>query len=112
MDKVSNIDMGALLAQLRETAAAATGGNNMPAVNPATDENTDFSALLKSSIETVNENQKASAELGKALTQGDPQVSLEQVMIASQKANISFQAMLSVRNQMVAAYKEIMQMQV
>lgn len=112
MDKVSNIDMGALLSQLRETAAAAQGGGNIPAANPAGDTKTDFSELLKNSIDTVSENQKASAELGKALTQGDPQVTLEQVMIASQKANISFQAMLTVRNQMVSAYKEIMQMQV
>ena len=112
MDKVSSVDMGALLSQLRETAAAAQGGNPAAGVNPAADQKTDFSALLKHSIETVSDNQKASAELGKALSLGDPDVSLEQVMIASQKASISFEAMVQVRNRMVSAYQEIMSMQV
>lgn len=112
MDKVSSVDMGSLLAQLRETAAAAQAGNPAAGINPAADSKTDFSALLQNSIESVSENQKASAELGKALTMGDPDVSLEQVMIASQKASISFQAMVQVRNRMVSAYQEIMSMQV
>jgi len=114
MNKVGNVDMGALLTQLRATAAAAQGdvGGVAGAVNANNQPSTDFSALLKSSVDAVNANQKASAAFGKALDMGDKKVSLEQVMIASQKSSISFQAMLQVRNKMVSAYKEIMSMQV
>lgn len=115
MDKIDNIDMGALLAQLRTTAAAAqTGatGAAVGAVGASQETKTDFSAVLKQSVDAVNETQKAAGALSKALAQGDSNVSLEQVMIAGQKASISFQAMLQVRNKMVTAYQEIMSMQV
>ena len=42
----------------------------------------------------------------------NPTVSLEETMVAMQKAQIGFQAVLQVRNRMVAAYSEIMNMQV
>ncbi len=41
---------------------------------------------------------------------GDQDVSLAEVMIASQKASVSFQAMLQVRNKLVDAYKDVMNM--
>lgn len=114
MDKIDNIDMGALLAQLRATAAAAQGTvtGAAGAANANNQATTEFSALLKESVNAVNANQKAAGALGKALERGDTGISLEEVMIANQKAGISFQAMLQVRNKMVAAYQEIMSMQV
>lgn len=114
MNKIDNIDMGALLSQLRATAAAAQSdvGVVAGAANTQSQTTTEFSALLKQSVDAVNENQKASRALGTALDSGDSRVSLEQVMIASQKASVSFQAMLQVRNKMVSAYQEIMSMQV
>ena len=42
----------------------------------------------------------------------NPTVSIEQTMVAMQKAQIGFQAALQVRNKMVQAYTDIMQMQV
>jgi len=112
MDKVDSIDMGALLSQLRTTAAAAQGTGVIGASTESNQTGTDFSALLKKSVDAVNSNQKAAGALGKALDSGATDVSLEQVMIANQKASISFQAMLQVRNRMVSAYQEIMSMQV
>jgi flagellar hook-basal body complex protein FliE len=43
---------------------------------------------------------------------GNPGVSLEQTMVAMQKAQVGFQATLTVRNRLVSAYSEIMNMQV
>jgi flagellar hook-basal body complex protein FliE len=43
---------------------------------------------------------------------GDPNVQVSEVMVAMQKSNVSFQAMLQVRNKLVSAYQEIMNMQV
>ena len=42
----------------------------------------------------------------------NPNVSLEETMVAIQKAQIGFQATLHVRNRMVQAYTDIMNMQV
>jgi flagellar hook-basal body complex protein FliE len=106
---MNKIDPNQLLAQLR-IAAAQAQGNVAPAQtqSPATD----FSALLQQSIDKVNETQKTAGTLSTEFEQGKTDVSLEQVMIAKQKANISFQAMLKVRNELISAYKEVMAMQV
>jgi flagellar hook-basal body complex protein FliE len=45
-----------------------------------------------------------------ALERGDMNASLPEVMIALQKASLSFQAMTEVRNRLVSAYQEIMNM--
>lgn len=98
-----------LLAQMRAMAAQAQGAtlnNNTESVQ------SDFSNLLKQSIDKVNETQMESKKLSEAFQLGDPNVQLSEVMVASQKASVSFQAMLQVRNKLVNAYQEIMNMQV
>ncbi len=51
-----------------------------------------------------------SGALAKAYEQGDPGVALSQVMVASQKAGVSFQALTQVRNKLVEAYQDVMKM--
>lgn len=72
----------------------------------------DFQNMLTSAINTVNENQKASAALAQRFEQGDPGIDLPEVMIAMQKSSVSFQAMTQVRNKLVEAYKDVMNMPV
>lgn len=69
---------------------------------------TSFSAALKQ----VSTAQNEVAELQKQVQLGNPTVSLEQTMVAMQKAQIGFQGALQVRNRLVQAYTDIMQMQV
>lgn len=69
-----------------------------------------FGEMFKSAIDTVNDTQKAANEIATRYEQGDPEVDLPEVMIALQKSSVSFQAMTQVRNKMVEAYKEIMNM--
>lgn len=69
-----------------------------------------FGKVLTSAIDKVNNTQQEAAALGKAYELGDPNVSLTDVMVQSQKASISFQAMTQVRNKLVDAYQEIMNM--
>jgi flagellar hook-basal body complex protein FliE len=71
-----------------------------------------FSDALKSSLEQVSSSQIKSEEMGKGFAMGDDKVSLSDVMISMQKANIGFQATVQVRNKLVSAYHEIMNMQV
>ncbi|MFW5446947.1 MAG: flagellar hook-basal body complex protein FliE, partial [Methylophagaceae bacterium] len=59
-----------------------------------------------------NETQQAAGKLKTAFEMGDPNVSLADAMIASQKASVAFQATLQVRNKLVQAYEEVMRMSV
>jgi flagellar hook-basal body complex protein FliE len=72
----------------------------------------DFSDALKASLNQVNKMQQNADTLGKNFALGDDSVSLSDVMIANQKASISFQATVQVRNKLVSAYHDIMNMQV
>jgi len=71
-----------------------------------------FSDALKNSLEQVSNSQNHAEELGKKFAMGDDSVSLSDTMIAMQKSSISFQATVQVRNKLVSAYHEIMNMQV
>lgn len=72
----------------------------------------DFSDALKASLNQVNQVQQNAETLGKNFAMGDDSVSLSDVMIAGQKASISFQTTVQVRNKLVSAYHDIMNMQV
>ena len=98
-----------ILAQMRAMAAQAQGANLNNATETA---QSDFADLLKQSVDKVNDTQMESKKLAEAFQLGDPNVQLSEVMVASQKASVSFQAMLQVRNKLVNAYQEIMNMQV
>lgn len=98
-----------LLAQMRSITQAAQGG----AVSPTDKtESVDFSNMLKGAMDAVNTNQQKAGEMKKAFEVGDPNVDLSQVMISMQKASISFQAMVQVRNKLVNAYQDVMNMPV
>lgn len=111
---MSQIDIDQLLSQMRTMRAQAQGVFDVPSAAQAEEgpQAADFSTLLKSSIDQVNEAQKHAGQMAEAFEKGDPQTDLSQVMVALQKANLSFQAMTEVRNKLVSAYQEIMNMQV
>jgi flagellar hook-basal body complex protein FliE len=71
-----------------------------------------FSGALKSALGSVSAAQNDATRLQKEVQMENPNVSLEQTMVAIQKAQIGFQATLHVRNRMVQAYTDIMNMQV
>jgi flagellar hook-basal body complex protein FliE len=104
---VSNVD--SLLAQMRAAMAAAQGQSVQ---TPAATGGVDFANVLKSSLDGVNQAQHQAEDLQKAFVLGDDKVSLSDTMIAMQKANISFQTAVQVRNKVVAAYNDIMNMQI
>ncbi len=100
-----------MMAQLK-AAAARTQGISNPIQAEQTTPKVGFADALKSSLDQVNQLQQDSAQLGKNFVMGDDKVSLSEVMISMQKANISFQETVQVRNKLVSAYHEIMNMQV
>ncbi len=82
-----------------------------PAANPAP-VNSDFGNMLESALSSVNESQQESAALATNFVTGNSDSSLAEVMIAAQKADLSFRAMTEVRNKLVSAYQDIMNMPV
>jgi flagellar hook-basal body complex protein FliE len=71
-----------------------------------------FSTAFKSALQSVSASQNQANDLQREVQLENPAVSLEQTMVAIQKAQIGFQATLHVRNRMVQAYTDIMNMQV
>lgn len=105
-----NNDINQVLAQMRAITAAAEG-KTAPTDTGNQAASGDFGKLLKASINEVNQAQKSADNLSVKFDKGDPNVALGDVMVAVQKANLSFDAMTQVRNRLVAAYKNIMNMQ-
>jgi len=109
---VSKVD--GLLAEMRAAMVAAQGGGVAKAGDSAVGSTgkVDFASVLKSSLDGVAQAQNQATTMQNAFVMGDDKVSLSDTMIAMQKANISLQATVQVRNKVVAAYNDIMNMQV
>lgn len=104
---MNTIDPGNLLLQMRALAARAN------ALSPNTTQATEggnFTNVFKQALDRVNESQQNAASLADRFERGDENVNVAQVMIATQKADIAFQAASQVRNRLVSAYQEIMNM--
>ncbi|MFA5372141.1 MAG: flagellar hook-basal body complex protein FliE [Sideroxydans sp.] len=108
MNGVSNVD--SLLSQMRAAVAVAQGQPSTSVT--AASGGADFANVLKSSLDGVNRTQREAEAMQQAFVLGDDKVSLSDTMIAMQKANLSFQTAIQVRNKVVAAYNDIMNMQV
>jgi flagellar hook-basal body complex protein FliE len=105
---MTDINASQLIAQLRSMATAAAGA---PA-DTAAGGQVDFSELLAKAVNNVNDSQQQANELKVAFQRGDEGIDISRVMIASQKASIEFQLMMQVRNRLVNAYQDIMNMQI
>lgn len=72
----------------------------------------EFGELLAASIEQVAKAQQEAAEMKAAFEAGMEEMELPEVMIASQKASLAFETTVEVRNRLLEAYQELMNMQV
>lgn len=101
-----------LSAQVRPPAAdpAAVAGALQTTGRSGEAGGVSFGAVLRQGIEQVNATQSRSSELAAAFERGAPGVELPQVMLEMQKASVSFRAVTEVRNRLVDAYREIMNM--
>lgn len=71
-----------------------------------------FQGALGNALRAVSEAQNQASAMQTEVVRGNPAVGLEETMVAMQKAQLSFQSALHVRNRMVQAYSDIMNMQV
>ena len=94
-------------------ARAGLGVNGMPLASGTKEvSGAGFQQQLTQALRSVSDTQNQADEMQKQVSMGNPTVSLEDTMVAMQKAQIGFQGTLQVRNKLVQAYSEIMNMQV
>ena len=112
---MSDMNVQQLLAQMRvlEAQAKSQISPEAMAVNEASaTQKTDFSEVMENSINSVNETLTNSGKMAAAFEKGDSNISMAELMVNMEKASVSFQAMTQVRNKLLSAYQEIMNMPV
>jgi flagellar hook-basal body complex protein FliE len=96
---------------MRALLARAAGGVSESA-SAASPSGVDFASLLKNSVDKVASMQNQASALAQSYESGDKSVDLTKVMLEVQKADLAFRAMTQVRNQLLDAYTQVMNMSV
>lgn len=118
MIAIDSSQIAAMTAQLRAAVARvqapqeAGAATATAAGGAAQVEKPDFAKAFKAQLDQVNALQQTSDKLGQRFALGDDSVHLSDLMIATQKAGLAVQATVQVRNKLVSAYQDIMNMQV
>ena len=99
-----------LLNQMQALESLARG-QQLQQAEVKTEQSLNFGELMQQAIDGVNETQMQAASLTKAFELGED-VDLSRVMIAVQKSRISFEALTQVRNKLLSAYQDVMNMSV
>ncbi len=104
---MSQMEIDRVLAQIRSLSAAASGAT--PAATQQTGAS-QFATMLKNGIDQVNQTEQSATAMADKFDRGVAGVDLPQVMLEMQKATVSFRALTEVRNRLVTAYQDIMNM--
>ncbi len=113
-------NMNAAMARMQALAALAQGpakpaDDNLAggaAAAGSAGSGVDFGEVLRQAVQNVSDAQNSAQAKAQAFQMGDKEMSLEEVMVSLQKANLAFQGMIAVRNRLVEAYKEVTNLQV
>jgi flagellar hook-basal body complex protein FliE len=113
IDKVtSQANISSMLQTLRAYQSEAAGGIEAPSVDKTKrSQPMGFADMVRQTIENVNDKQKTANDLEGAYMRGEP-VPLTDVVLAMQKSSLSFEATLQVRNKVLKAYEDILNMPV
>jgi flagellar hook-basal body complex protein FliE len=111
---VSSLQIQQVLAEMRSLQARASGAAEPQAAGAQAvgAQPSEFANLLKNSIDHVAAMDNRATALGDAYEAGDKSVDLTTVMLEMQKAGLAFHAMTEVRNKLIDAYTQIMNMSV
>ncbi|CAM2194798.1 flagellar protein FliE [Paraburkholderia kururiensis] len=104
--------LSSALSQIQSMAAQAAGGSQKAEAGSGAATPGGFASALKASLDKISSDQKSAVGEAQAFELGASNVSLNDVMVDMQKANVGFQFGLQVRNRLVSAYNDIMQMSV
>ncbi len=90
--------------------AIAVDGAGRPGAAGGTAEAPGFKQALSNAIDQVSQTQASAASLQQAFELGDPRADLARVMVAMQQSQVAFRATVEVRNRLVQAYQDVMNM--
>jgi flagellar hook-basal body complex protein FliE len=107
---MSQMEIDRVLAQIRSLSAEARIGGTAQANQAQQTGASEFATMLKKGIDQVNQTEVNANALADKFDRGVPGVDLPQVMLEMQKATVSFRALTEVRNRLVTAYQDIMNM--
>ncbi len=112
---MSNMQIDSVLSQIRALSAQVKPIQS-PVASPIAGAGQvvpgSFAAVLKQGLNQVNQTQQSANAMATAFQRGAPGVELADVMIEMQKSSVGFRAVTEVRNRMVSAYQDIMNMQI
>ena len=100
------MNVNQVLAQIRAYSRMQEANATAPA------QTTNFSQVLAASLDQVSALQQDASRMKTSYEIGDPSIDLPEVMISMQKASLAFEATVEVRNKLLSAYQEVMNMQV
>lgn len=109
---MSSLQIDSVLAQIRalQQQTKISAPTLAPPAAAGVKPTESFANVLKQGLDKVNETQARASQLATAFERGVPGVELSQVMLESQKASVAFRATAEIRNRLVNAYQEIMNM--
>ncbi len=107
---MSSMQIQQVLAEMRALQARASG--NTAEITPSSTQPADFAGLLKDSVDHIATMQNQATALAEGYEAGDKNIDLTKVMLEVQKAGLAFRAMTEVRNKLVDAYTQVMNMSV
>jgi flagellar hook-basal body complex protein FliE len=105
---MSNVEITKVIAQMRALSSQLEAPAVTPPAPPAG--GPQFSDVLLRAINSVSEQQETATGMIRSFELGTGEASVAEVMVAMQKASLSFEAVTQVRNRLVEAYREIMNM--
>lgn len=110
---MSDIDVSSVLSQIRALKAQA-GNLSKPASIPTSDAAAEgpssFGRVMSTALDRVSLSQDSASQLQSKFQLGDANTDLASVMLASSRAQVEFKGLVEVRNRMVRAYQDIMNM--
>jgi len=110
---MSSMQIQQVLSEMRALQARASGASGENAAIPTSSaQPSDFANLMKSSVDQISTMQNQATALADAYEAGDKSVDLTKVMLEVQKAGLAFRAMTEVRNKLIDAYTQVMNMSV
>lgn len=109
---MNDLDVSRVLAQIRtlHTQTQLRPATPAPAGPAESGQAAGFQRLLTQALDRVNISQTETSRLQQSFERGDPNTDLASVMLASARAQVQFRATVEVRNRLVAAYQDIMNM--
>ena len=115
IDRISQTNIDSMLQTLRSyqtQSMGTTGGvDSQSVVNGTQAKSNTFFDSVKSALDSVNDVQNHAKDLSEAYDRGE-EVPLTDVVLQMQKSSLAFEATLQVRNKVMKAYEEIMNMPV